>query len=209
MHGLIFKSVWVELPLRTKLYSVRLFIIGYKSSGKTTLGKQLAMGLNLEFIDLDDFIEQQEGKTIPEVFLEAGEEEFRRRERKALRRVILKDDILVSTGGGVPCHLDNMTLMEKHGIIIYLKADDETLVSRLKAAAIDRPIVKGKSEEELRTYLVELRNRCEHYYIRAHIIADGNKTGINDIVELLKKVKKMHGFAFSGGKKVRQKKKNL
>jgi len=188
---------------------VRLFIIGYKSSGKTTLGKQLAMGLNLEFIDLDDFIEQQEGKTIPEVFMEAGEEEFRRRERKALRQVIRKDDILVSTGGGAPCHLDNMTLMEKHGIIIYLKADDETLVSRLKAAAIDRPIVKGKSEEELRTYLTELRNRCERYYIRAHIITDGTKTGIHDIMEQLKKIKTMQSSAFSGGKKTRKEKKNL
>jgi len=188
---------------------VRLFIIGYKSSGKTTLGKQLAMDLNLEFIDLDDYIEQQEGKTIPEVFLEAGEEEFRRRERKALRRVIQKDDILVSTGGGVPCHLDNMTLMEKHGIIVYLKADDETLVSRLKTAAIDRPIVRGKSEEELRTYLAELRNRCERYYIRAHIIADGNKTGIHDIMEQLEKIKTMEGHAISGGKKARQGKNNL
>ncbi|MBP1668115.1 MAG: shikimate kinase [Bacteroidetes bacterium] len=192
-----------------KLCFVRLFIIGYKSSGKTTLGKQLAMELNLEFIDLDDFIEQQEGKTIPEVFLEAGEEEFRRRERKALRRVIRKDDILVSTGGGVPCHLDNMTLMEKHGIIVYLKADDETLVSRLKTAAVNRPIVKGKSEEELRTYLAELRNRCERYYVRAHIIVDGNKTAIHDIMEQLKKVNAIQGHAVSGGKKARQGKNNL
>jgi shikimate kinase len=107
-------------------------------------------------------------------------------ERKALRQVTKKDNILVSTGGGAPCHLDNMTLMEKRGIVIYLKTDDETLVSRLKTAAIDRPIVKGKSEEELRIYLAELRNRCEHYYIRAHVIVDGNKTDINDIIEQVK-----------------------
>jgi shikimate kinase len=168
---------------------VRLFIIGYKSSGKTTLGKQLAMRLKLAFIDLDEFLEQQEGKSIPEVFLEAGEEEFRRREQKALCRVIKKDNILVSTGGGAPCHSDNMNLMEKNGIVIYLKADDETLVSRLKTAAMDRPIVKGKSEEELRIYLAELRSRCEHYYIRAHIIVDGNNTGIDDIIKKVKNIK--------------------
>lgn len=168
---------------------MRLFIIGYKSSGKTTLGKQLAEHLNLEFIDLDDFLEQQEGKTIPEVFLKNGEKKFRQMERKALHQVTKKDDILVSTGGGVPCHLDNMTLMEKHGIVIYLKADDETLVSRLKTATTDRPIVKGKSEKELRIYLAELRSRCEHYYVRAHIIVEGNKASINDIIEQVKNFK--------------------
>jgi len=168
---------------------VRLFIIGYKSSGKTTLGKQLAVRLKLEFIDLDDFIERQEGKTIPEVFLESGEEDFRRMERKALQQVIKKDNILVSTGGGAPCHRNNMTLMEKNGIVIYLKADDEILVSRLKTAALDRPIVKGKSEEELRIFLAELRNRCEHYYRRAHFIVDGNKSAMNDIIKQLKNAK--------------------
>jgi shikimate kinase len=188
---LVFNSLRGELPLFFKAIPVRLFIIGYKSSGKTTLGKQLAVRLNLEFIDLDDFLEQQEGRTIPEVFLKSGEKKFRQMERRALRQVIKKNNIVVSTGGGAPCHLDNMTLMEKHGIIIYLKADDETLVSRLKTATIDRPIVKGKSEEELRTYLAELRNRCEQYYVRAHIIADGNKTDINDIIEQVKNIKAM------------------
>lgn len=168
---------------------MRLFIIGYKNSGKTTLGKQLAARLELEFIDLDDFIEKQESKTIPEVFLEAGEEEFRRKERKALQRVIKKDNILVSTGGGAPCHFDNMTLMENKGTVIYLKADDETLLSRLKTAALDRPVVKGKSEDELRTFLAELRNRCEHYYRRAHVIVDGNKTVVEDILEKLNRIK--------------------
>jgi shikimate kinase len=168
---------------------VRLFIIGYKSSGKTTLGKELAAGLKLEFVDLDHYIEQQEGKTIPEIYIEAGEEDFRRRERKALQRILKKDNILVSTGGGAPCHRDNMSLMEDNGIVIYLKTDDEILISRLKTAAFDRPIVKGKSDQELRIYLAELRNRCEHYYRRAHIIVDGEKNAINDITEQLSKMK--------------------
>jgi shikimate kinase len=168
---------------------VRIFIIGYKSSGKTTMGKLLAARLMLEFIDLDEFLEQQEGKVIPEVFLEAGEEEFRKKEWKALCRVIKKDNILVSTGGGAPCHCDNMTLMEKNGIVVYLKADDDTLISRLKLAAVNRPIVQGKSEEELRIYLTDLRSRCEHIYRRAHIITDGNNTALEDIIEKLNIIK--------------------
>jgi shikimate kinase len=168
-----------------KSKALRIFIIGYKSSGKTTLGKQLARHLKLEFVDLDEIIEQQEGKTIPEVFLESGEEEFRRKERKALRQVIRQDNILVSTGGGAPCHCENMNLMEKSGTVVYLKVDDDILISRLKIAANDRPIVKGKSEEDLRKYLADLRRRCEHHYSRAHIIVDGNKTGIKEIITQL------------------------
>ena len=165
---------------------MRLFIIGYKSSGKTTLGKKLAERLKLDFIDLDEFIEHQEGKTIPDVFLEGGEEEFRRKEWKALRQVIKRDNILVSTGGGVPCHCDNMSLMEKYGDVIYLKVDDEILVSRLKIASGHRPIIKGKSEEELRVYLAALRHRCEHHYLRARYVIDGTRVEIEDIVEQVK-----------------------
>jgi shikimate kinase len=169
---------------------LRLFIIGYKSSGKTTLGKKLAERLKLTFIDLDECIEQREGKTIPEIFLETGEEEFRRKEREALIQVVKMDNILVSTGGGVPCHSDNMSLMEKHGDVIYLKVDDETLISRLKIAASHRPVVKGKSESELRAYLAELRQRCEHQYLRARFVVDGNKAEIKEILEQLTKEKR-------------------
>lgn len=170
----------------SKHHVLRLFIIGFKNSGKTTLGKKLAKSLNLEFIDLDEFIEQQGGKTIPEIFLEAGEEEFRRKEWEALKEVITKDDILVSTGGGAPCHCDNMSLMEKYGDVIYLKVDDDTLVSRLKEVSGHRPIVKGKTEEELRIYLADLRNRCEHHYLRARFVVDGNKAVVEDILKQLK-----------------------
>jgi shikimate kinase len=173
------------LPDKTEI--VRLFIVGFKSSGKTTLGKKLAESLNLGFVDLDERIENDEGRTIPEIFLEEGEEEFRNKEWKALKNVVKEDNIVISTGGGAPCHCDNMTLMEKYGEVIYLKVDDDTLVSRLKTAADSRPILKAKSEEELRIYLADLRQRCEHHYLRAKVIIDGNKTGLEDIIRLLEK----------------------
>ncbi|MBN1416068.1 MAG: AAA family ATPase [Bacteroidales bacterium] len=170
---------------------MRLFIIGYKSSGKTTLGRKLAERLNLAFVDLDEFLEQQAGKTIPEIFLNAGEEEFRRKEREALMQVIQSDNILVSTGGGLPCHSDNMSLMEKYGDIIYLKVDDETLVSRLQATIGHRPVVKGRTEEELRAYVADLRRRCEHHYCRARFVIEGNKTEVEDICRQLRNEKKI------------------
>ncbi len=164
---------------------MRLFIIGYKSSGKTTIGKQLAHRLEMDFIDLDEWIERMEGRTVPEIFSEEGEEEFRNIEWKALKQVVKKDNIVVSTGGGAPCHCDNMNLMEKYGDVLYLRLDTDTLVSRLKSATKDRPIVRGKNEYELREYVTDLKKRCEHHYTRAKYIIDGRDIKPEKIIELL------------------------
>ncbi len=187
-----FKSInGFSLSLAVKyLSTLRLFIVGYKSSGKTTLGRALAERLKLTFIDLDEYIEKQEGKSIPEFFMEAGEEEFRRKEGEALRQLVKQDNILVSTGGGAPCHHDNMSLMEQWGDVIYLKVDDETLIARLKIAAGHRPLVKGKSEDELRKYLADLRQRCEHQYARARFVVDGNQACVEKMLAQLLPEKK-------------------
>jgi shikimate kinase len=164
---------------------MRYFIIGFKNSGKTTFGRRLANLLAMNFIDLDDYIEKKEGKTIPELFTDEGEEAFRKMEWEALKEVVRLDGIVVSTGGGVPCHCDNMSLMERYGEVIYLKVLDETLVSRLKKASAHRPIVRGKSEEELRLYVAELKEKCEHHYLRAHHIIDGENLDMDGFVNSL------------------------
>jgi shikimate kinase len=161
---------------------MRFFIIGFKNSGKTTFGRQLAEKLGLGFIDLDEQLEEQEGQTIPEIYTRVGEDAFRRLEWKALKSLVTKDNIVISTGGGAPCHCDNMSLMEQNGDVIYLKVTDETLIHRLKKAAEDRPIVKGKTEKELRQYLTRLRDRCEHHYKRAKYIVDGEEINLDDFI---------------------------
>ena len=98
---------------------MRYFIIGFKNSGKTTFGRELAKRLQLAFIDLDEFIERKENKSIPEIYSRLGEERFRMLEWKALQEVVHTSDIVISTGGGAPCHCDNMTLMETYGDVIY------------------------------------------------------------------------------------------
>jgi shikimate kinase len=157
---------------------LRYFIIGFKNSGKTTLGRKLARMMNLDFIDLDEYIEEKEGQSIPEIYSSIGDETFRTLEWKSLKELVKKDNIVVSTGGGVPCHCNNMNLMEKYGEVIYLNVSDETLVNRLKRAVHDRPIVKGKTEAELRSYIEDLRSRCEHHYKRAKYIVDGENLNL-------------------------------
>jgi shikimate kinase len=164
---------------------MRYFIIGFKNSGKTTFGKTLAHEIGLDFIDLDEYMEKREGKSIPKIYTRLGEEGFRRLEWKALKEVVRRDNLVISTGGGAPCHCDNMNLMEQFGDVIYLKVTDETLVKRLKKAVKDRPIVLGKSEEELRRYVADLRDKCEHHYLRARYIVDGERVGIEEVLKLL------------------------
>jgi len=164
---------------------MRYFIIGFKNSGKTTFGRSLARRLKLDFLDLDEYIEQNEKSGIPELYSRLGETGFRKLEWKALKEVVHNDHIVISTGGGAPCNCDNMSLMEKYGDVIYLRVSNETLIGRLKHAVKDRPIVLGKTEEELRQYVENLRERCEHHYNRAKYIVDGEIPDIEKVVELL------------------------
>jgi shikimate kinase len=166
---------------------VRYFIIGFKSSGKSTIGKKLAQRLNMDFIDLDDIIEQHEGKNIPALYTELGDDGFRIKEREALQEAVKSDNIVVSLGGGAPCHCNNMNLMERKGEVIYIRTDNDTLVSRLKAAVNDRPIVLNKSDAELRSYVKELKDRCEHHYLRAKYIVDGKDLTVDAVLKVIKK----------------------
>lgn len=164
---------------------MRYFIIGYKNCGKTTMGRKLAHKLNLKFIDLDEEIEKREGKTIPVIYTEMGEEKFRVVEWEVLLDVVKLDNIVVALGGGAPCHCDNMNLLRKKGDVIYLKVDNETLVERLQSAALTRPIVLNKSREELISYVREMRTRCEHFYTSARYIVDGKNISVDELAGIL------------------------
>lgn len=153
------------------------------------MGKKLAKSLSLAFIDLDDVIERREGKTVPQLYTELGDDEFRIKEWEALLEIVKTDNVVVSLGGGAPCHCDNMNLIEQHGEVIYLKLDDDTLVSRLKFATKDRPIVLNKSDEDLRFYIRDIRNRCEHNYTRAKYIIDARDVTVDKILHVIGKEK--------------------
>ena len=134
---------------------------------------------------MDEVIEKKVNKTVPEIYVEKGDTEFRKIEWEALKEIVKKDNVVVSTGGGAPCHCDNMNLMEKYGDVIYIHLDNDTLVSRLKNATKDRPIVLNKTDQELREYVLDLRNRCEHHYTRAKYIVEGKDITVERIINAL------------------------
>ena len=164
---------------------MRLFLIGFMGCGKSTMGRALASQLDLTFIDLDSFLEEKYFKTIPQIFAEEGEDGFRKKERKVLEEVCLFDDVIVATGGGAPCFFDNMDLMNNSGYCIFLDVQVSSLVNRLLHARVERPLIKGKTVEELEAFIGLTMEKRRPFYEKAKYILRGSEITTNQIVELL------------------------
>lgn len=169
----------------------RLFIVGYMASGKTTFGKALARSLGWDFIDLDFYIEQRFRKSVREIFASEGEDSFRLKENAMLREVGEFENTVISCGGGTPCFFDNMDFMNARGTTVFLNTEPECIVRRLVANNSRRPLMAGKSEDEIRSEVAKgLKVRNSHYS-RAEILFPGDlledRSQIDSSVEEFKK----------------------
>ena len=152
-----------------------LFLIGYMASGKTTLGRALGRATGYQFIDLDFYITQRYRKSIPEIFAETGEEEFRRIESEMLREVGEFCDVIISCGGGTPCFHSNMEFMNSHGVTLLLDASTECTIRRLKEAKTRRPILEKVAEEELPAFIESHKLEREPFYSQAQLRMDSEQ----------------------------------
>jgi shikimate kinase len=159
----------------------KVYIIGFMGSGKTTAGKKLATALGWSFIDLDNKIEEETGKTIPEIFKEYGEEYFRDTETKVLRNLKCQKDTVISTGGGAPCHSGNMNFMIDTGLTIYLKLTPGQLCSRLSDSDGARPLIMNLDRESLRAFIKEKLSEREKCYRMAAMTVRGLDLDINTL----------------------------
>lgn len=149
----------------------RIFLIGYMGAGKTTIGKALAREMDLDFYDLDWYIEDRFRKKIPQIFAEKGEGGFRDMERNMLREVGEFEDVVISCGGGTPCFFDNVDYMNQQGDTIFLSATPEVLKEHLLMGKSQRPLIQGKSPEELIDYIHEsLQTRLPFYTKARHTL---------------------------------------
>ena len=147
-----------------------IFLIGYMGSGKTSVGKRLARKLGLQFIDMDCFIENRYRKTVSQLFAEKGEDEFREIERNVLTEISGFENVVVATGGGLPCFYDNMDRMNASGLTVYLKVSEKELAERLNANKRNRPLIKDKNKEEIQRFIAETLARREFFYNQASVI---------------------------------------
>jgi len=153
---------------------MRIFLIGYMGSGKTTLGRSLSAILGYRITDLDEEFESRYKVSIQDFFSRYGEAPFRQLEQKLLIEYIDDEDVVISTGGGTPCYANNMDLMLKHGITVYLKMNPQELTERLSVSVRKRPLIMMKQGEDLFAHVSNHLMQRENYYNRAHIIMNGS-----------------------------------
>ncbi|MFK7050651.1 MULTISPECIES: shikimate kinase [Flavobacterium] len=157
----------------------KIVLVGYMGSGKSSVGRVLARKLALEFIDLDDFIVQKEGKSIKEIFDTEGEIYFRKLEHIVLKDLLLKkESFVLSLGGGTPCYAGNDLLLQGDAVnSVYLKASIQLLVERLVIEADKRPLIAGLNKEEMNEFVAKhLFDRSYYYNSCKKIVSVDNKT---------------------------------
>ncbi len=168
---------------------MKVILLGYMGSGKSTVGKELASILSYNFIDLDDYIVKNEKKSIPEIFADKGEVYFRKREYHYLQEVLAKkNDLVLALGGGTPCYGHNMDIIKKsvHSSIFYFKGSIEFLTERLFKEKENRPLIRHmESTEQLQEFIGKHLFERGFYYNQTNNIIDIDNKPVKDIVEEL------------------------
>ena len=160
-----------------------IYLIGYMAAGKTTVGRILADRLGWHFVDLDEAFAEIHGKTPAEYIREHGIEAFRYKEKYVVEDLaeLPIEKVIYATGGGYPCWEDNMECLRELGTSIYLKWKPEHLAKRLMLTDLsERPVLQGRTEDELLQFIVPQLQAREPFYMKADIVVEAP---VKDIAE--------------------------
>ena len=160
---------------------MRVFLVGYMASGKSTAAKKLAKKLNVDFVDLDREIGKTAGMNIPEIFKVKGEKAFRKLEQKELRKWMAKDGFVMACGGGTPCFYESMDEMNGAGTTVYLQMTPKAIVDRVQSAKEERPILKGLNTEKMLEKVTGQLKKRESFYSKAEWTINGVNLDIDEL----------------------------
>lgn len=155
-------------------------------AGKSTIGKELAKSLQLPFVDSDQLIEEQEGKSIRELFKTIGEDAFRVLEAQVIRSLNVHDPMVIAVGGGLPVYHNNMEFLNGNGMTIYLNHEPEVLVERLVADRFHRPLVSHLSKDDLLKFVQQSIRERDTFYKKAKITLSTDKQLIPFILQSIR-----------------------
>lgn len=161
-----------------------IVLLGYMGCGKSRVGIPLAQSIDIPYVDLDSFIEEQEKMTIKNIFDFKGELYFRKKERQYLEQLLTqKEPVVLSLGGGTPCYYDSMDyILNSNAISFYLKASLETLADRLFTERLKRPLISHiQNKEDLEVYIGKHLFERLPYYGKASYIVSVDKATPQEI----------------------------
>ncbi len=165
---------------------MRVFLIGYMGSGKSTAGRKLAAALDVPFYDLDELFEEHYKIAIHSFFERYDENLFRKLESQLLKDCIHFENAVISTGGGTPCFYDNMAWMNENGLTVYLQMQTGSIVNRLLASKKKRPLLTGKSQHQLHSFVREHLLRRNIFYSQAKLVVPGESLQTAELVAIIR-----------------------
>ena len=166
---------------------MKIFLVGYMYCGKTTVGKQLAKKLNSDFLDTDTMFETQYQTSIADYFSKHGELAFRAAERQILEdlKTNSKDNVVISTGGGLPCFNNNMALMRELGVVIYLEAPVGMIYRRFEKSNAQRPLLANLSKADAICKIEQQLAEREPFYKQANITVSAENVNFEALLQIL------------------------
>lgn len=166
---------------------MKLILVGYMCSGKTSIGTLIAKKMNVPFFDLDQLIEDKEGKSVATIFETKGEFYFRKLERTILEYfLVTHSNFVLALGGGTPCYYENYKLYQSDEVTsVFLKTSIDTLVNRIESNKIHRPLLKHINKELLSDFVAKHLFDRNYYYNQVTKVLSTNDLSEEKIVEIL------------------------
>ena len=166
----------------------RIYIVGYMGAGKTTAARRLAQRMGWEVVDTDALFEEKYKISVNDFFNKYDEPLYRKLESEVLKATESLDHVVVSTGGGTACFFDNMDWMNQHGLTVFLRISPQAAVDRVIHSRHKRPLVEGKSEEELTEFVSQHYASSLPFYEQARITAKSEDFDIERLMEAIKDI---------------------
>lgn len=166
---------------------MKIILIGYMGSGKSTIAKLLSKSMHYEFLDLDEIIEKEQNASVSSIFEQKGEVYFRKLEHQVLKRILQSEsNMILSLGGGTPCFTNNQELLKQENICtVYLKTSIDKLYERLRTQKANRPLIANKSEDEMKEFIAKhLFERSFYYNHAKYIVTTDNKSPQETVLEI-------------------------
>src|SRR5580698_7861288 len=170
---------------------LNLALVGFMGTGKSSIGRLAAQQLRFAFIDTDELIENEVGRSIPEIFAQLGESAFRKYERDVVNALSARRDTVIATGGGLVADPSNLASLKTHSLVVCLWASPETIWERVRGQS-HRPLLQTSDPQAKIKELLEQRGPA---YRQADVLLH---TGFRSTKEVVQQV--LHQFNLARGR---------